>query len=319
MRHLLSLADWSAADVEALVARAAALKADPGPARAALADRTLLMIFEKPSLRTRVSFEAAMLELGGHALFYDLAGSPWRAGKETPEDTARTASRYVDAIMARLYRTADLEGLARGASVPVINGLTDLEHPCQAVGDLLTIQERFGRLQGVQVAYVGDGRNNVLHSLMDGCGHVGAHLRCGVPAGAEFAPDADVSARAATAAAGTGGSVIVAHDAGAAVRGAQVVYTDTWMSYHTPPESHAAREAALTPFRVTEALMAQAAPEAIFMHCLPAQRGMEVTAAVMDGPQSVVFDQAENRLHSEKAILLACVADRRIGSAPPAP
>lgn len=302
--NLLSLSDWSPECLEALLRMALAMKADPERYRSALAGRVLLMIFEKPSLRTRVSFEVAMLQLGGHAIHYDLEHSPWRRGKETPEDTARTASRYVDALMARLYRQDDLLALARGARVPLINGLTDVEHPCQALGDLATLLERHGRLQGLTLAYVGDALNNVTHSLMDGCARTGVNLRIGCPAQPGYAPKAAVLARARAAARATGARIDLLHDAATVVAGAQAVYTDTWMSYHIAPERQAERYAALAPFQVTAALLAQAAPDAVFMHCLPALRGAEQTTEVLDGPRSIVFDQAEMRLHTEKALLL---------------
>jgi len=230
--------------------------------------------------------------------------SPWAMGKESAEDTARTASRYVDAIMARLFRKADLDALASGATVPVINGLTDVEHPCQAVGDLMTMRERFGPHARLKVAYVGDGLNNVTHSLLDGCAKMGIDIAVGCPAEAGYEPAAAVLERARRFAKESGGSVEVVRDAVAAVRGANVVTTDTWMSYHIPASRREERMRVLEPFRVTAALMAAARPEAVFLHCLPAQRGMEVAAEVIDGPRSLVFDQAENRLHTEKAILL---------------
>jgi ornithine carbamoyltransferase len=306
--NLLSLADWTRDQIERVVRRALALRRDRRGHEATLAGKTLLMLFEKPSLRTRVSFEVAMLELGGHAIHYDLGMSPWRRGKESPEDTARTASRYVDALMARLHRREDLEALARGATVPLVNGLTDLEHPCQALGDLATLADRFGEVQGLTVAYLGDAHNNVAHSLMDACSLTGVHLRLAFPEGGAYGPAAEVLLRARRAAALEGARLDLLHDAGEAVRGADAVYTDTWMSYHHAPERAEERHRALEPFRVTQSLLAGAAAHAVFLHCLPATRGAEVEAAVIDGPQSVVFDQAEMRLHSEKAILLALLA-----------
>jgi ornithine carbamoyltransferase len=302
--HLLSLADWPAERIEETLRLSAAVKEFPEQYARSLERRTLLMIFQKPSLRTRVSFEAAMLQAGGHAIAYDLSTSPWGAGKETPGDTARTVSRYVDAVVARLFRTEDLEALAANAGVPVINGLTDAEHPCQAIGDLFTLREKRGRLEGLKVAYVGDGNNNVTHSLLDGCAKTGVRIAVACPPDAAFRPDAAVVARAERFARESGGSVEVLHDPREAVRGADAVYTDTWMSYHVPAAEAEARARALLPFQVTAGLLRRAKPDAVFMHCLPALRGREQTAEVLDGPQSVVFDQAENRLHTEKAILL---------------
>lgn len=308
--NLLSLADWSEDRIAEAISLAARVKQRPDEYAQALAGRVLLMIFEKPSLRTRVSFEAAMLQMGGHAIYYDLGTSPWGIGKETTADTARTASRYVDGIMARLFTRTHMEELGEYATVPVINGLTDFEHPCQALGDLFTVQEKKGRLQGTKLAYVGDARNNVTHSLLDGCSKMGLDMSVGCPQGAEYSPAEEALERARGFAKKSGATVSVVHDAREAVTGADVVYTDTWMSYHIPPGQRDERLRVLEPFRVTAGLMNEAKPDAIFMHCLPAQRGVEQTAEVLDGPHSVVFDQAENRLHSEKALLLLLLGQK---------
>jgi len=305
--NLLTLADWTPPRLEELLRFAVAIKQHPQEYRRALEGRVLLMMFQKPSLRTRVSFESAMARLGGHAIVYDLANSPWGLGRETPADTARSASRYVDAILARLFSHDDLLALAENATVPVINGLTDLEHPCQALGDLLTLQEKLGRLAGVRLAYVGDANNNVTHSLLDACSKMGIHLSIGCPAGAEYEPAPAILLRARGFAAESGSTLKVVHDPEAAVAGADAVYTDTWMSYHIPAERREVRERTLRPFRVTTALMKAAKPDAAFLHCLPAWRGKELDADVIDGPHSIVFAQAENRLHTEKAILLSLI------------
>ncbi len=302
--HFLSLADWSRQEIEDAIDCAITIKQKPERYAQALAGRILLMIFEKPSLRTRLSFEAAMLDLGGHGIYYDLAASPWGAGKETTADTARTASRYVHGIMARLFSRRHMQELAQYATVPVINGLTDFEHPCQALGDLFTIRELKHRLQGLKVAYVGDGCNNVTHSLLDGCAKVGVSMTVGCPEQERFRPATEVLNRSQHFARASGAVIEVVHQARAAVTGADVVYTDTWMSYHIPPEQRESRLQDLAPFRVTPELMGYAKTDAHFMHCLPAQRGTELAAEVIDGPQSIVFDQAENRLHVQKAILL---------------
>jgi len=302
--NLLSLTDLSGENIQEIISSALHIKQHPDQYTHALVGCVLLMIFEKPSLRTRVSFESAMLQLGGHSIYYDLRTSPLGSGKETIADTARTASRYVQGIMARMFRRADMEELGRYATVPVINGLTDYEHPCQALGDLLTIQEKIGALEGLRLAYVGDGNNNVTHSLLHACSKMGMQMTVGCPADQAFQPLPEVLEQTRSYAEESGGSFSIVHDVQSAVANADAVYTDTWMSYHIPPEEHERRFQLLEPFRVTEALMKQASPNAIFMHCLPAQRGNEQTAAVIDGPQSVVFDQAENRLHIEKAILV---------------
>jgi ornithine carbamoyltransferase len=200
-----------------------------------------------------------------------------------------------------------MKALAAHATVPVINGLTDLVHPCQALGDLMTLHETFGKFEGLHVAYVGDANNNVTHSLLDACSKVGVHLTIGCPRGEEFEPAPHVLARARGFASETGSRLQVVHDARAAVSGAHAVYTDTWMSYHIPADRRAERERALVPFRVTSALMQAALPNAVFMHCLPAWRGKELDAEVIDGPRSIVLTQAENRLHTEKAILLTLI------------
>jgi ornithine carbamoyltransferase len=306
--NLISLAEWSREQIEHAIELALRIKRNPEEYAHMLVGRVLLMIFQKPSLRTRLSFEVAMLQMGGHALHYDLGMSPWAAGKESAADTSRTSSRYVSAIMARLFNRADMLDLAAHASVPVINGLTDFEHPCQALGDLLTIRERKGGLAGVKLAFVGDGNNNVTHSLIDGCSKVGMHISVGCPAAAAYLPAAEVRSRAAAFAKESDARIDIVHDARAAVGEADVVYTDTWMSYHIPAEKRDERFHALRSFQVTTDLMRHAKPDAVFMHCLPAQRGVEQTADVIDGPQSIVFDQAENRLHVQKAVLALLLA-----------
>ncbi len=299
MRHFLSAQDITAKDLAALLRLAARVKAHPEAYNGRLVHKTLLMIFEKPSLRTHLSFHVAMAQLGGQAVYCGAQTAPLGSGKESMKDTAAVASRYVDVIMARLYDHRVLKELAKHSRVPVINALTDYEHPCQTLGDLFTIQEKRGTLK-VAVAYVGDGNNNVTHSLLLGCALAGSSITVGCPTRREFWPDTAVL----RAARRRGGQVRVVHDARQAGSGADVVYTDSWMSYHIPKDQEAARVKVLRPFQVNAPLMAKAKPDAVFMHCLPAGRGMEVTDHVIDGRQSVVYDQAENRLHTEKALLL---------------
>ncbi len=308
MKDLVSIAQWSAARIRRLLDLALDVKRHSGRYRDAMRDRTLVMLFEKPSLRTRVSFEAAMTQMGGHAIYYDLGSSPLGRGKESVEDTARVLSRYADAIMARMFRHADIVALARHSGVPVINGLTNDEHPTQILADLLTILERKGRLDGLTLAYVGDGLNNVTHSLMLGVARLGLHMRIGCPDEAAYRPDPAVVRRAARLARASGARIDIVADAREAVRGADVVYTDSWMSYHIPEEQKAERMARFLPYQVNSALMRRARRSAIFLHCLPAVRGCEVTDEVIDGPRSAVFDEAENRLHIHKALLLHLVA-----------
>ncbi len=294
MKHFLSLMDWSGEAIAGLLRLARAIKADPGSYRDALRGRTLAMIFQKPSTRTRVSFEAGMSQVGGDALF--LSPRDLQLGRgETIQDTARVLARYVDGIMARVFDHQDLQSLATGG-VPVINGLSDRLHPVQALADVLTIQERNGRVDGTTLAYVGDG-NNVCHSLIHAAARTGLRLRVATPPG--FAPDAGIVAAARAA----GADVEVGVDAAAAVQGADAVYTDVWASMGQEDEQEERRKV-FASYRVDEALFARAAPDAIFLHCLPAHRGEEVTDGVVDHPRSVVFDQAENRLHTQKALLL---------------
>ena len=299
-RSFISIHDYSAAEVQTILRVATRLKDEQraGVVHTMLAGKTLGMIFQKNSTRTRVSFEVGMAQLGGRALFLSSADLQLNRG-ESIADTARVLGRYVDAIMARTYAHADIEALARYSGVPVINGLSDLLHPCQAMADLLTIQEHKGRLAGLRMAYVGDS-NNVTNSLMNASAKVGIELRVGSPAG--YQPQPNMLDRARATAARHGGAIHVTADPVEAVRDADVVYTDTWASMGQESE-HAARVSALSAYQVNRQLLAHAADDVIFLHCLPAHRGEEVTDDVMDGPHSVVFDQAENRLHVQKAIL----------------
>jgi ornithine carbamoyltransferase len=313
-RHFLSVLDFSAPELEAVFGLARELKQKQRAGRAyppawparltsgqadrLLAGKTLAMIFQKPSTRTRVSFEVAMYQLGGQALCLN-AGDMQLGRGETLADTARVLSRYVEGIMLRTYRQTDIEELARYATVPVINGLTDREHPCQTLADFLTIAEHKGGLAGLKLAYLGDG-NNVAHSLLLGGARVGMRIALASPPG--YAPDPEIVALAAGEAKQTGGAVELTTDPVTAVREADVVVTDTWASMGQESEQ-AARAAVFGPYQVNEALVKHARPDYIFMHCLPAHRGEEVVDAVMDGPHSVIWDEAENRLHVQKALL----------------
>jgi len=299
-RHFLNLSDAGGDAVAAMLndalarkqARSSWPKGRPD-ADAPLAGRVLAMIFEKNSTRTRVSFDMAMRQLGGTAIVMESGATQLGRG-ETVADTARVLSRMVDAIMIRTDDHAKIEELAHYATVPVINGLTDDSHPCQIMADLLTVVERGLALPGLQMAWLGDG-NNVLHSLIEAAGLMKFTIRAGIPAGYE--PDAGFVARARAA----GGEIVLTPDARAAAAGAQVVVTDCWVSMGQPGGD--AKVAAMQPYQVNEALMAAAAPGALFMHCLPAHRGEEVTDAVIDSAQSVVWDEAENRIHAQKSVL----------------
>jgi len=298
-RHLISIHDLTAAEVAGLFRLAAEVKAQPRRYAAALAGKCLGMIFEKSSTRTRVSFEAGMAQLGGHALF--LSSRDIQLGRGEPiSDTAKVLSRYIDGIMARTFAHQTVVDLARYGSVPVINGLTDDLHPCQALADYFTLGEVFGELRGRKIAYVGDG-NNMAHSLMFGAAKVGMDIAVASPAAYTVKPHYVELARRDAAAAGT--SIALTTEPREAVAGAAAVYTDVWASMGQEAEAQQ-RLQAFHGFQVDAALMAAARPEAVFLHCLPAHRGEEVAAEVADGPQSRIFDEAENRLHVQKAILM---------------
>lgn len=305
LRHkdLISIHELSAEEVEALFQLAENLKARPERYRSALAGKTLAMIFEKASTRTRVSFEVGMYQLGGLATF--LSSRDIQIGRgETIHDTAKVLSRYVDGIMARTFAHETVLELARHATVPVINGLTDLLHPCQALADYLTVRERFGNTRGLTLAYVGDG-NNMCHSLMFGGPKVGMHVRVATPP--QYRPQAEIVAAAQADAAAAGTSIELFEHPAEAVAGAHVVYTDVWASMGQESEAEQRRRD-FAGFQVTPELMELADKDAVFMHCLPCHRGEEVHEAVADGRWSVIFDEAENRLHVQKAVLLLLMA-----------
>ena len=301
--HLLKLSDWDSSDVLETIDLGITVKAEPESYSRKVSQKTLLMFFEKPSLRTRLSFEVGMIQMGGHAIFYNIKDSAI-GKKETVHDFAVVASRFADIIMCRLYKQEILEEIAENSAVPVINGLTDFEHPCQVLADLMTIKEKKGELKGLKLAYFGDSLNNVTHSLMAGCARVGMNMSVGCPDREEMSPDPDVLKNEQKVAAEHGAKIDVLHDAVYSLFDSDVIYTDSWMSYHIPPEQEEDRKKLFMPYQVNEALMAQAKPDAIFMNCLPAMRGYEQTAGVIDGPQSVVFDEAENRMHAQKAVIL---------------
>ena len=302
-RHLISVHDLTAAEVAGLFRLAADVKAHPEKYRTAMSHKSLAMIFEKSSTRTRVSFEVGMVQMGGHALF--LSSRDIQLGRGEPiSDTAQVLSRYVDGIMARTFAHQTVTDLAKYGSVPVINGLTDDLHPCQALTDYFTLSEVFGDLEGRKLAYVGDG-NNMAHSLLFGASKVGMDVAIASPAGYTVQPRYAALARQDAAAAGT--KVELSEDPAVAVDGASCVYTDVWASMGQE-EEQAQRVQAFRGFTVSAELMAKASPDAVFLHCLPAHRGEEVAAAVVDGKQSRIFDEAENRLHVQKAVMLWLMA-----------
>jgi ornithine carbamoyltransferase len=308
-RDLLSVADLSAEEVERIFDRAAGLKAEDHARRATgaavatpLAGRTLAMLFQKPSLRTRVTFEAGMNQLGGHAIY--LTEDVVMGARESVRDVARNLERFVDAIVARTGPHEVVVELAAQASIPVINGLTLREHPCQALADLFTLRERYGSLSGRVLAFVGDG-NNVYHSLALLGAMVGMEVRLAHPG--EYGPNQRIVERARELAAGSGGGLSFGEDPKKVVRGADAVYTDAWTSMGQEAETEARRDA-FARYRVDDALMDVAGPSAVAMHCLPAHRGQEITSAVMDGPRSIIWEQSENRLHVQKALLVEILA-----------
>ena len=309
MKHLLSLEDWSGDEMAEAIAMARTIKANPEKFENCMRRRTLCMIFEKPSLRTRLSFETGATQMGGHAIYYDTSRSPLGNGKESIGDTVQTMCRYVDIIMARLFKHEDILEMARYSTVPIINALTNFSHPGQILADLQTVEEHKGRLAGLKVAYFGDSFNNVTHSLLFGCPKMGMPITVACPEGAAYEPDPKVLAAAQAAAAKSGVEVRIVHDAAEAARGADVLYTDSWMSYHIPKDQAEERIRIFQPFQVTQQLLDLAAPGAVFLNCLPAIRGMEQTAEVIDGPQSVVFDEAENRMHMHKALMYLLLKD----------
>jgi len=302
MKHLLCLSEWTSEEIIETLKLAEKLKYENKHGirhNHLLKGKSLGLIFSKSSTRTRVSFEVAMYQLGGYTMF--LSTNDIQLGRgETVSDTAKTLSRYIDGIMIRTYKQSDVEELAAYGTIPIINGLTDSQHPCQVLADLQTIKEYKGKFKGLKLGYVGDG-NNVANSLLIGCAKVGMDITVATPKGYEC--DEKSVELAKEAAAQTGATIITCHDPIEAVKDADVVYTDTWVSMGMESEKEE-RLKVFLPYQVNKELMQKAKEDAIFMHCLPAYRGFEVSADVIDGPQSVVFDEAENRLHAQKAVLV---------------
>jgi ornithine carbamoyltransferase len=304
-RDLCSIADFSPPEVAAILELAHAMKAAPEEYRFALDARQMVMFCEKASLRTRLTFEAGINTLGGSAIFVDQTQSPLGERESIP-DIARNLERWVSLIVLRTYAHETITEMAEHANVPIINALSDLEHPCQALADFMTVEERFGSARGLKFVYVGDG-NNVCHSLMLTAAQLGAHCTVATPKG--YAPNAEKVKQARKIGLQTGGTLTLMTDPLSAVSGAHCVYTDVCTSMGLEHEA-TKRAPIFKPYQVNDALMAQAAPDAIFMHCLPAHRNAEVTDSVLDGPQSVVFDQAENRMHAQKALMVLLMNGR---------
>lgn len=300
MKHLINLNDLSKEQIEDILKLSEKLKKQlkEGVQHHLLKGKTLGMIFTKSSTRTRVSFEVGMYQLGGYPLF--LSSNDIQLGRgETIYDTAQVLSRYIDGIMIRTFKQSDVEDLAKYGNIPVINGLTDLMHPCQILADLLTVYEHKGKLKGLKMAYLGDG-NNVAHSLLHGCSKVGMDIAVASPKGYEC--DQEIVDQAVDTAKKEGSKVIMTEDPAEAIANADVVYTDTWVSMGQETEK-AERIKIFSPYQVNGELFSKAQGDAIFLHCLPAYRGYEVTEEVIDGPQSVIFDEAENRMHAQKAVM----------------
>jgi ornithine carbamoyltransferase len=295
---LVSTRDLGRAGVEAVLQLAGIMKARPADFRSALAGKQMVMFFEKPSLRTRLTFEAGMSSLGGATFFVDQTQERLDA-REKLSDIAHNLERWVNAIVLRTFAQKTIQGMAEHASIPVINALSDLEHPCQALADYFTLQERFGDLKNIRLAYVGDG-NNVAHSLLLTCAFLGSKIRVATPKG--YGPNAQILADAQAIAEQTGAEIDLLSDPHEAVEGVDAVYTDAWASMGQEHET-GKRAKIFPPYQMNQELVVGAAPHAVFMHCLPAHRGEEITDAVMDSERSVVFDQAESRLHVQKAIL----------------
>jgi ornithine carbamoyltransferase len=299
VHDLIADQDLTASDVRLMFDLAGRVKASPASYAKALAGKQLAMIFEKPSLRTRVTFEVGMTSMGGYAIYLDHS-KPRLGERESIKDVARNLDRWVNGIVARTFSHNSVVELAENASIPVVNALTDLLHPCQALGDYFTLTERFGRVKGLKLAFVGDG-NNVCHSLMLTGAKLGATVRVATPSG--FDPKTEMVEQAKALARATGAKIQLFRDPLEAVAGAQVVYTDVWASMGQEYAAHL-RTQVFAPYQVTESLMQVAGSDAVFLHCLPAHRGQEVTDAVIDSSKSLVYDQAENRLHVQKALLL---------------
>ena len=300
-KHLLTLHDWSTEEILDTLALAAQLKDEQkkGIEHHHLKGKTLGMIFSKSSTRTRVSFEVGMYQLGGSALF--LSSNDIQLGRgETIYDTANVLSRFVDGIMIRTFKQSDVEDLAKYGSIPIINGLTDLVHPCQILADFQTVIEKKGKLKGLKMAFIGDG-NNVCHSLLYGCAKVGMDISVATPVGYEC--DAEVVKNAMADAEKTGAKITITNSPEEAIKDADAVYADTWISMGQEDEKEE-KVKIFMPYQINKELFSKAKPDAIFLHCLPAYRGYEVTEDVIDGPNSVIFDEAENRLHAQKAVMV---------------
>ncbi|MFX0179549.1 MAG: ornithine carbamoyltransferase [Candidatus Hodarchaeota archaeon] len=303
VRHLLKISDFSKEECEKVINKAIEIKKNPETFNTSLKDETLLMLFEKPSLRTRISFETGMQQLGGHAIFYSIKDSPL-GKKENIHDTAKVASRYVNLIAARVFKREDIWDLAKHSDVPVINMLDDFAHPCQILADFMTIKEKKGQISNLKMSYFGDAHNNVTYDLMRMCALYGLKMDVACPNGIEYTPEKVVMVEVRELSKATGAEVNVLHNAFEAAKNSDIIYTDSWMSYGIPIDKEEERKMAFLPFQVNSKIIEIAKDDVSFMNCLPAMRGYEQTAEVIDGPHSIVFDEAENRLHAQKSLML---------------
>ena len=302
-KHFLEIRKLSKKEIIDLINLSIKIKKNPKKYSKSLLGKTLLLFFEAPSLRTEVSLETAVFQMGGEPIAFHSENSPWKFGKETIEDVARVISQYCDIDALRIYSHEDLVNFAKNSKIPVINAMDNKEHPLQLIADLMTILERKKKLNGLKLCYLGDGNNNVTNSLMYGCSKIGMNISVGCPEGKEYDVQRNILIESKKFARKNKSSVEVYHNAKDAVKDADVVYTDSWMSYRINPSEKKKRFKVFNEFQVNNKIMKHAKKNAIFMHCLPAKRGDEVTKQVIDGKQSVVFQQAKNRLFSEKAVL----------------
>ena len=299
MKHLTSLENISKKEILEIISLAEKIKKSSKKYSQKLKDKTLLMLFAKPSLRTHISFDLAMYKLGGHSIFYDLSNSPL-GKKESMKDGSIVMSNYVDIIMARLFEHRDMQLLAKYSKVPIISGLDNEEHPCQILGDLLTIKEKFKRLKDLNLTYIGDANNNVTHSLLYGCSKIGMNVAISCPKNKEFMPNPEIVQKAKKQ---SNAKISIIHNPKKAVENADIIYTDSWQSYHIPDSQMKRRVSILEPYQVNNKLLSLN-KKMLFMHCLPAGRGMEVTDEVIDSKRSIVYAQAYNRLPIQQAIIL---------------
>lgn len=304
MKNLLSIADLNKREILDLIHKAIDIKNNPKEYSKSAYEKTLLMIFELPSLRTRVSFNVAMTQLGGHAINYDTAFSPWGIGKETIEDTAKTISKYCNLVMVRINDHNELIKFTKASSIPVINGLTSYAHPCQIISDLMTIKEKKKKLENLKISYFGDGNNNVTHDLIFASSILGLDISVACPRGAEYESQKLVLEKAKAFSRSSGSAIEITTNPEKAIKDSDVVYTDSWMSYRIPKSDLIKRMNVFRKYQVNSDLFEQAKEDALFMHCLPAIRGHEVTSDVIDSKRSIVWNQVENRLHSQKSIIL---------------